>query len=626
MKGDLMPGRLDGYAGQLLRVDLSEGRITTDRIDPEFAAQWVGGTGFGAKLLYDETPPTAGWDHPENRVILASGPLGGTRVAGTGVFSVVAKGPMTGLAGASQAAGFWGAFLKLAGFDAVVAHGIAPTWQYLVIDDGKAELRDAGPLLGLDTWQTEEAIAAELGVRSTQLSVFGIGPAGENLVRYAALVGDKGHVAAHNGIGAVWGAKRLKAIAVVRGSRAVPIHDRERLAEAAARLLDHAKNKFAGGLFARYGTGGLIPGVYASGQLPVKNYTTNVFEEADALSGQNLRARHQITPHPCWTCGVAHVKMVKVMEGPYAGVEGEEPEYEGLAGWGSQIGNSDVGAVVMLSNLSDRLGLDLNEASWTVGWVMECYEKGILTQADLDGLSPTWGNIPVVEALLHKIARREGCGSWLAEGVMRAAAHVGGEAPKLGIYTLKGASPRGHDHRARWYELLDTCLSNTATIEASFGMPPALPGAPKLTDPFSPEQVSTVNAVTGGWRQFEDCLGICRFCSTEPLTVLECVNSVTGWEMEVADALTAGRRLINQLRVFNLNHGLDPEKEAPSPRYWSTPVDGPAEGKGIAEHFDGMKRSYWQQMGWDPETGRPLPETLADLGLTELIPEPDGEA
>ncbi|MFO7590208.1 MAG: aldehyde ferredoxin oxidoreductase C-terminal domain-containing protein, partial [Acidimicrobiia bacterium] len=128
--------------------------------------------------------------------------------------------------------------------------------------------------------------------------------------------------------------------------------------------------------------------------------------------------------------------------------------------------------------------------------------------------------------------------------VMRASARVGGEAPELGVYTLKGASPRGHDHRARWYELLDTCLSNTGTIEASFGQPPALPDAPRLTDPFSPEQVATVNAVTGGWRQFEDCLGICRFCSTEPLTVLDCVNSVTDWDIDVAEALTIGRRVI----------------------------------------------------------------------------------
>jgi aldehyde:ferredoxin oxidoreductase len=610
-----------GYAGQLLRVNLSKGCLNWHPITPDFAAKWVGGTGLGARFLLDEMPAGVEWDDPQSCVVLASGPLGGTRVAGTGTYSVVFKGPMTNLAGASQASGFLGAFLKLSGLDAVVIQGAAPSWHYLYIHDGQAELRPADHLLGHDTWEVEELIAQELGVRSSRLSVCSIGLAGENRVRFAALAGDKGHIAAHNGIGAVLGAKKLKAIAVARGSQQVPVYDAERLADAAARLLRHATTEFAGGLIHEVGTGGLVPGVYASGQLPVKNYTTNIFPEYEAVSGQTLRASLEIRSHPCWACGVAHVKMVKVTEGPYAGFEGEEPEYEALAGWGPQIGNADLGAVVMLSNLSDRLGLDLNEASWTVGWVMECYERDILGRVDLDGLDMTWGNVPAVEALLHKIARREGCGDWLAEGVMRASAHVGGEAPNLGVYTLKGASPRGHDHRARWYELLDTCLSNTSTIEASFGMPPALPGAPKLTDPFSPEQVSTVNAVTGGWRQFEDCLGICRFCSTDPLVVIDCVNSVTGWQIGVREALDIGARAINQLRVFNFRHGLDPDLEAPSPRYQSTPVDGPAEGKGIALHFDAMKRNYWEKMGWDPETGKPLPETLERLGLGELAAE-----
>ncbi|MCP4517411.1 MAG: hypothetical protein GY824_19565, partial [Delftia sp.] len=223
--------------------------------------------------------------------------------------------------------------------------------------------------------------------------------------------------------------------------------DSQRLAGAAGKLLEHAKTEFAGGMIHRVGTGGLVPAIYASGQLPVKNYTTNIFPQFEALSGQTMRAEMEIKPHPCWACGVAHVKMVKVLKGPYAGFEGEEPEYEGLAAWGSQIGNTDQGAAVMLSNLTDRLGLDLNESSWTVGWLIECYEKGIVTRADVDGLDMTWGNTEAVKAVLIKIATREGCGDWLAAGVMRAAAHVRGQAPDLGVSTLKGPSPRSHDHR-----------------------------------------------------------------------------------------------------------------------------------------------------------------------------------
>jgi len=610
-----------GYAGQFLRVDLSNAGISTQPISPDFAAEWLGGTGFGAKVLSDEVPAGVAWDHPQNRVILSSGPLGATKVNGTGTFSVVFKGPMTNMAGASQASGFLGAFLKFAGFDGIVVQGAAPDWCYLFVHDGQAELHDARHLVGMDTWEVEDAIAQELGVRPSRISVYSIGLAGENQVRYAALVGDKGHVAAHNGIGAVLGAKKLKAIVVSRGSQHVAVADVEHVAEGTNQLREHAKTKLAGGLIYQYGTGGQLPGNYATGMTPVKNYTTNVFPPVNSLSGQTLRATFEISSHPCWACSMTHVKMVKIKEGPYAGFEGEEPELEGLHGWGSQIGNADLAGVIMLQNLTDRLGLDLNESTWTVGWLMECVEKGIITKADLDGIELTWGNVPAVEALLHKIARREGCGNWLAEGVMRASTKLGGEASKLGVYTLKGASPRGHDHRARWYELLDTCLSNTSTIEASFGLPPDLQGYPKLTDPFSPEQVSTVNAVTGGWRQFEDCLGICRFCSAKPMAVLEAVNGVTGWQLDVADALKIGQRVINQLRVFNFRHGLNPKLEAPSPRYQSTPVDGPAQGKAFSENFDWMKRNYWQKMGWDTETGKPLPETLEWLGLGELVAE-----
>jgi aldehyde:ferredoxin oxidoreductase len=319
-----------GYAGQFLRVDLSIGGISTQPISPDFAAKWLGGTGFGAKVLSDEVPAGVAWDHPQNRVIVASGPLGATKVSGTGTFSVVFKGPMTNLAGASQASGFLGAFLKFAGFDGIVIQGAAPDWCYLLIHDGMAELHDARHLVGMDTWDVEDAIAQELGVRPGRISVYSIGLAGENRVRYAALVGDKGHVAAHNGIGAVLGAKKLKAIVVSRGSQQVAISDVKHVEEGANQLREHAKTKLAGGLIYKYGTGGQLPGLYATGMLPIKNYTTNVFPLYNSLSGQTLRETFETRPHPCWACNM-HVKMVKITEGPNAGFESEGLEWLGLA-------------------------------------------------------------------------------------------------------------------------------------------------------------------------------------------------------------------------------------------------------------------------------------------------------
>ena len=314
------------------------------------------------------------------------------------------------------------------------------------------------------------------------------------------------------------------------------------------------------------------------------------------------------------------MKEVTVTEGPYEGFVGEEPEYEQLAAWGPQIGNTDLGAVVMLTREVDRLGMDCNEASWTVGWVMECYEKGLFSQADLDGLDLRWGNVEAARALLGRMAAREGIGELLAEGVKRASESIGGEAADLAVYTHKGASPRSHDHRGGWAELFDTAMSNTSTIESTWvGVHPQLVGQPAVTDPFSHEEVSRANARYNGIRQFDDCLGTCRFVSPHPGLQLECLNAVTGWEMTLDDAFTVGRRVVNQLRVFNFRHGMRKEDERPSRKYGSVPIDGPAKGKDIMEKWGLMLEVYYDEMGWDRETGKPLPQTLRDLGLEDLI-------
>ncbi len=235
-----------------------------------------------------------------------------------------------------------------------------------------------------------------------------------------------------------------------------------------------------------------------------------------------------------------------------------------------------------------------------------------------------WDNVEAVAAMLQKISRRDGVGDLLAEGVMRASQTVGGEAPNMGIYVLKGTTPRGHDHRAAWPEMLDSCVSSTSTIQSGARLTsPTLFGHPPVSDPFSPWEVAGANAKIDGWYVFLDSLGICRFITVDPQLTMDCVNAATGWDLAIADALTIGRRTINKLRVFNFRHGLDPALEAPSPRYGSTPTDGPAEGKSVAEHFDWMKRFYFELVGWDPASGKPLPQTLEMLGLGDLVADLD---
>ena len=609
---------IGGYTGKILRVDLSKGETSIEELERSFIEKWVGGAGFGAKYLYMEVPSGVEWSDPENRMIWTTGPLAGSGVYGAGNLNIAAKGPMTNLAGCSQTNGYFGAYLKFSGFDGIVFQGKAEDPVYLWIKNGKAEIRDARHLVGKDLWELEDALREDLAVKEKDVSVFGIGPAGENGVRFSNIGGDRGHFAAHNGLGAVMGSKNLKAVVSYRDKINFVIKDPERLKEKNNAMFEHAKGF---GPFYQWGTGGGFSAIHGMGCLPVKNYTTNIFPEHEQMNGQYIRNHFKIRSKPCYKCHVAHVKEVTVTEGPYKGFVGEEPEYEQLAAWGPQIGNTDLGSVVMLTKEVDRLGMDCNDASWTIGWVMECYEKGVFSKKDLDGLEMGWGNVGAAKAMLNKISKREGIGDLLAEGVMRASKKIGGEAAEWAVYTLKGCSPRSHDHRgARWSELFDTCVSNTSTIESTWaGIHPQLVDLPAVTDPFSHEEMSTFNAKFNGIRIFDDCLGTCRIAATDPKLLLECLNAVTGWEMTLKDAFTVGRRIVNQLRVFNFRHGMKREDERPSKRYGSIPVDGPAEGKDIMSKWEWMLENYYTQMGWDPKTGKPLPETLKKLGLEELI-------
>jgi aldehyde:ferredoxin oxidoreductase len=608
-----------GYTGKILRVDLSTGKLGSDDPGEETYRKFLGGNGLGSKYLYDEVPKGVEWSDPANILMFFGGPLSGTKVSGSGTFSIIGKGPMTNMAGASQANGFFGAFLKFAGFDGIVVRGKANHWSYLYVHDGTAEIRDAQHLLGKDTWETEDALKKEIG---KQCSVYSIGPAGEHLVRFAAVAGDHGHVAGHNGLGAIMGSKMLKAVVAERGKGTVKVAEPDILTEKAKALIDNALKSDP--MLAQWGTAFIYPRIYRSGSLPVKNYTTNIFPEPERFGGEVIRTKFKVKVETCWACQLRHCRTTEVTEGPYKGFVGEEPEYEGLAAMSSVIGQTDPGAAIMLANQVDRLGLEINETGYLIGWIMECYEKGLLTKKDLDGDEMKWGDAEATLKMLRKIASREGCGDLFADGVKRAAEKVGGEALNCAVYTKKGASPRGHDHRARWSELIDTCLSNTGTVELSGGMPhPEQVGLTPLPmqDLFNAVAQAINNAKTNGRRQFEDSTGICFLGAQDFQLLIDTVNATTGWNLSIRDALDMGLRTVNQLRVFNFRHGLTKDLEAPSVRYGSTPVDGPAQGKYIMPFWDELRSKYYAQMGWDTETGKPTLETLEKFGLGHTFKE-----
>jgi aldehyde:ferredoxin oxidoreductase len=614
-----------GYMGKILRVDLSKGETTEEFPDQSTLRQYVGGTGLGIKYLYDEVPPEVQWNDPKNRLIFATGPVGGTRLGGSGSISVVTKGPLTNGATSTQTNGFIGAFLKFSGFDAIIAQGASPKWVYLYIHDGTAEVRDAAHLLGKDTWETGEILKKELGKKEREMSVFCIGPAGEHLVAFASIGGDKGHVASHGGAGAVMGSKRLKAIAISRGKMPVDVADKERLSFLAKDLYEKVTSTpgSIGYRQSRWGTTGNVEfnkARLASSALPVKNYTTTHFPKYVEFSREYIDPLFEIENAPCWACRYTHCRMLKVKEGPYAGYVGEEPEYEQWAHWGPVIGQKDQIKAFVLSNEVDRLGMDTNHAGWVIAWLMECYDKEILSKNDLDGLEMDWGNAESALAMLRKIAMREGVGDVLAKGISRAIESFPPEARKLAIYTKKGNTPRAHDHRSCWRMMMDTCVSDTGTDEAgSMATKAEEAGLPKDADPFSPEVsakwlVGTINRMP-----LDDCLVMCRFNNRGPGVdmdyLAEILKAATGFDFTGEEVSTVGYRVVNLLRSFNIRHGITADMDMPSPRYGSAPIDGPFQGVSVEPVWRQMVDRYYELMGWDVKTGKPLPATLKRLNI-----------
>lgn len=609
---------------KVLRVDLTRGTVTPEPIDDAALRKYIGGYALAAKYLYEEVPVDAPWDAPENRLMFLGGVLSGTSIPGSGGITISAKGALTGGGAATQSQGVGGAYLKRCGFLGIVIEGAGDAWRYLVIrKDGTAQLGNADHLRGKDTWETVETLVSDLGKKERDISVFSIGPAGENLVKWSGIVVDKGHTAMHNGIGAVMGSKRLKAVVIERGGAPVPVHDGETLKRLAKGIIDTVKIDKEGVHY--FGTLSGVHRNYAAGQLPIRNYTTSVWdiapEEFDKFSGPYMNEHFEPKrQRPCWACPNRHCQFMKITEGPYEGMIVEEPEYEQMSAFGPNLGIDDVTSVMMLSNLVDRLGLDVNEAGWTCSCLMELFERGIIGSDELDGLDMTWGNVEAVRGLLIKIATRDGVGDMLAGGVKETVKTIGRGAEDIGIYTLKGNTPRGHDHRGRWTEMFDTCISESGALESDILRRLDLTqfGLPQKLHPFDPDFVAKVEARAKGSMQIEDSAVTCRFHTRTDVRLLaKAISAVTGWDFDFDEAMKVGRRAINTMRAFNIRNGITGELDRPSTRYGSTPTDGPAAGKSIAPHFERMVKIYYELMGWSDE-GIPLPETLKDLEIEEI--------
>ena len=352
-------------------------------------------------------------------------------------------------------------------------------------------------------------------------------------MRYAAIFGDHGHVAAHNGLGAVMGSKKLKAIVAERGHQKIEVADPARYEES-VKAFTKSFHEMTSPLF-QYGTADLVGLAKKLGWLPVKNYTTSIFPEFEKFTGQSIRANFKTKATPCWACRKGHTCSIQIEEGPYAGFVGEEPDYEGVAAMGALIGQTDPATTIFLCNLVDRLGMDINESGYVIAWLMECYENGYLKKSDLDGVEMTWGNAGAVQEMLKKIAHRQGVGQSVGGRGEAGLGKTGGDAANCAVYTMKGASPRTHDHRANWPELIDTCLSNTGTIEVTGGAPNRRrigthPGQGSRRCNRSLHYECQAKRQRGN---FWIASLSCRFCMPDFKSPIETLNIITGWSFDI---------------------------------------------------------------------------------------------
>ena len=611
-----------GYWGKLLRVDLSTRNISVEDRDDAFYRTYIGGRGFNAYYQLKETRQGIDPLGPDNKLVFSMGPLTGGPFAGSGRNSVGAKSPLTNGYGEGDVGGFMGAELKHAGFDGIICEGVADRPVYLWINDGKAELRDAGHLWGLNTLESQEAIRAELGdkrIRTAQ-----IGPGGENLVRFACVINDLKHAAGRSGMGAVMGSKLLKAVAV-RGTMKLDIAD-------PALVQSHAKWIAANYKQTSYrmwdlGTSNGLLNLNAAGGLPTRNFQTGVFEGAAKISGEAMRDTILVARENCYACVIRCKRAVKVDERGYIAdpIYGG-PEYETIGSLGSVCGVDDLAAISHANQLCNAYSIDTIGIGTTIAFAMECFERGLITTADTDGIELRFGNAGAMVRMIEKICRREGFGAVLAEGSMRAAQAIGRGADEFAMQ-IKGQelpmheprikqalgvgyslSPTGADHM---HNIHDTTMSPG---QAEAARPLGLNIPPLAFNDIGPDKMAFYTAQVN-WRSVNNCLGLCNFLPYGFDRTVELMRGMTGLNVNLHELIVAGERMNNMLRVINYREGITGKddtlpkrffQQIGDPRPTTDPLD-PAE-------FAAAQRFYYAAMGWTPE-GNPTRARLENLGV-----------
>ncbi len=610
-----------GYMGRILRVDLSRRKIEVQPLADELAESYIGGSGFGAKILYEETRPEIDPLGPENLLVFAVGPLTGTRIYNSNRYGVVAKSPLTGHFGEANSGGHWGGTFKRCGYDALILSGISEEPVTLYIDEQEARLEDARPLWNKETFEVDRHYRGRYG-EGAQVAC--IGPAGENQVALANIITDGAHgrAAGRCGLGAVMGAKRLKAV-VVNGKAEVPTARPEEISRLMKELGPTMKE---GAVFLQHGTSGGVKYCAEIGNLPVQNWRGGHWVDgAVKISGQTMTDTILVGRYHCGQCTLNCGRVVKAAEGPYAGEQIGGPEYETIGLLGSNCLLDDLPGIARANELCNRLGLDTISTGGVIGFAMEAWQRGLIGPADTDGVELAWGSVPAVLAMIERIAYGRGLGRLLGQGVKRAAEALGGSAAEFAV-TVKGLEPPAHDPRAKVTVALGLATANRGachlgafTHDFEEGLYLADLGTPQLTDRFALEgKVENVVRMQHLMGMF-DALTACKFGLFGGLTVhplVRFLNAVTGWDMDVDGFFRAGERIFNLKRLYIGQFGLSRKDDLLPARFLTHRRGG---GTNFLPPIGELLAQYYARRGWD-EFGIPTEGKLRELGIARKPP------
>jgi len=616
-----------GYAGRILEVDLTSGKISQTSVDDETLRKFIGGSGLAAKLFLDRVSPQVEPLSPRNTLFIMTGPLQGTNLPGAGRFNVSAKSPLTNIWGEGNCGGTFGPELKFAGWDGVIIEGASDRPVYLFIDDDKVEIRDAADLWGKDAYETTDMLTDKIG-GGRKVRVLAIGQAGENLVKYAAMIHDKADAIGRCGLGAVMGSKKLKVV-VVRGTAKASIAMPEDYNKARRAALDVIKDSMVAQSLHSMGTDAGLPLGMMTGDVPSKNWSLGEnLEGSEALGGPAYSEQYLARTHACYACPIACKRVVHVKEGPYKGEEQAGPEYETCCTFGTLIMNNDLAAVIKINEMCNRYGLDTISCGSTIAFAIDCFENGLITENDTEGIKLSWGDMESIFKVVEKIARREGFGDTLAEGTRAAAKKIGKNASDFAV-EVKGLEAPMHDPRGYHGMGLAYAMSNRGAchmqhmayfVEQGQVVYPEIVGLQEDYDGQASEGKAEMTMISENLGMVCSSAVFCVFVMAclKVNDLVEFLRTTTGFDYSLDELMECGERVWLLKRGLNNLMGVTAADDR-LPKKILTPVtEGGAAGS--VPDIESMRKEYYELRKLNAN-GYPSWEKLESIGLADLARE-----